>query len=93
LCVSTDIEDPLKEERLRRQKELAEDEAELAAMDTGAEGEGAGGEDAGKRRKMAEFNLWKSQRRQSDPNKVRHLDIMLVMKLRYTEQQLLCNYV
>lgn len=80
ICVllQDDIEDPLKEERLRRQKELAEDEAELAAMDTGA-----GGEDAGKRRKMAEFNLWKSQRRQSDPNKVNHFHIMFVIKLRY----------
>eukprot|EP00088_Acartia_fossae_P005050 TRINITY_DN1220_c0_g1_i1.p1 TRINITY_DN1220_c0_g1~~TRINITY_DN1220_c0_g1_i1.p1 ORF type:complete len:400 (-),score=185.90 TRINITY_DN1220_c0_g1_i1:188-1360(-) len=56
------VEDPLKEERLRRQKELAEDEAALAAM-------GSEDQDAAKRRKMAEFKLWKSQRKQSDPNK------------------------
>ncbi len=47
---------------MRRQKEIEEDEAELAAMGNAG--------DAGKRRKMAEFQLWKSQRRQADPNKV-----------------------
>merc|ERR1712142_185674 len=44
------------------EEEMEEDEAALAAINE----EG----DSSKRRKMAEFNLWKSQRRQSDPNKV-----------------------
>ena len=67
--IQDNVEDPLKEERLRRQKELAEDEAALAAMGSSDE------QDAAKRRKMAEFKLWKSQRKQSDPNKVAFFEV------------------